>query len=100
MRFSAIVLVAALVTVVPAAAAQQRACAKRGDVVDYLAGKYRESPVAIGLANSGGVIEVLASPSGGGFTIIITMPNGVSCLIAAGENWQNLPATPKRGPGA
>jgi hypothetical protein len=36
------------------------------------------------------VFEVLASPSGS-FTIILTQPNGLSCVMAAGENWENLP---------
>ncbi len=36
------------------------------------------------------MIEVLASPSGG-FTIILTQPNGLSCVMAAGENWETLP---------
>ncbi len=44
----------------------------------------------MGLASNGAVIEVLASPSGS-FTIILTQPNGLSCVMAAGENWENLP---------
>ena len=45
----------------------------------------------MGLANSGGVIEVLSSKTGESWTIIITMPDGNTCLIAAGENWEALP---------
>ncbi len=45
----------------------------------------------MGLANNGGVIEVLSSGSGNTWTIIITMPNGVTCLLAAGEGWESLP---------
>ena len=47
--------------------------------------------MAIGLANNGGVIEVLSSQTGTSWTIIITMPNGTSCMIAAGENWEKVP---------
>ena len=79
-------------TITPAAAQQQQpACTKRTDVVEHLAGKYKEAPVAIGLANNGGVIEVLSSQTGTSWTIIITMPNGTSCMIAAGENWEKVP---------
>ena len=72
-------------------AAQQPACTKRGDVVDHLSKKYSEAPVAMGLANNGGVIEVLSSKAGDSWTIIITMPNGTACMIAAGENWEDIP---------
>ena len=50
-------------------------------------------PVAMGLANNGGVIEILSSPRGATWTIILTMPNGVTCMIAAGENWEFLHVT-------
>ncbi len=36
------------------------------------------------------MFEVLASPSGS-FTIIPSQPNGLSRVMAAGENWENLP---------
>ena len=75
----------------PAAAQQQPACTSRADVISHLGKKYSENPVAIGLANNGGVIEVLSSRAGASWTIIITMPNGTTCMIAAGENWEDVP---------
>ena len=81
-------------------AGQQPACTKRGDVVDHLSKKYSEAPVAMGLANNGGVIEVLSSKTGDSWTIIITMPNGTACMIAAGENWESLPVLSKVDPPA
>jgi hypothetical protein len=63
-------------------------CSIRKDVVKQLADKYQESPVAIGLASNGGLVEVLTTGNGSTWTIIITMPNGMSCLVAAGEDWQ------------
>jgi len=89
---SAAILIVASIT--PAAAQQQQqqpACTKRTDVVEHLTGKYKEAPVAIGLDNNGGVIEVLSGRDGASWTIIITMPNGTSCMIAAGENWGKVP---------
>ena len=73
----------------------QTMCGERRAVVENLDQTYSEAPVSIGLASNGAVIEVLASPSGS-FTIILTQPNGLSCVMAAGENWENLP---KRLPG-
>lgn len=66
-----------------------KACAKRTDAVTHLASKYEEAPVAIGIANNGGVLEVLSSEKGS-WTILVTMPNGVSCMLATGQSWEAL----------
>lgn len=73
----------------------QNICTERSEVLGHLATKYSEAPVAMGLANNGGIIEVLSSGSGTSWTIIITMPNGVSCMLAAGESWESLPVVSK-----
>ena len=84
----------------PASAQQQPVCTKRANVLKHLANKYAEAPVAIGLANNGGVIEVLTSETGDSWTIIITMPNGTACMVAAGEDWENVRTTVAEGPAA
>jgi hypothetical protein len=66
------------------------ACADRGQAINHLSVKYSEAPVAMGLANNGGIVEVLASETGKSWSILITMPNGMTCLIAAGEHWEKL----------
>jgi len=71
----------------PAAMAEP-ACASRTDVVKELANRYKEIPVAVALANNGELLEVLTSGTGGTWTIILTAPNGVSCMVAAGKDWQ------------
>ena len=73
----------------PAAAHKPQApCVQRADMLNGLDGYYTEAPSAMGLSNNGGVVEVLTSPEGKTWTIIVTLPNGTSCLIAAGENWE------------
>lgn len=90
--FGRIAATAALITALSLpAAAQQLACAKRSEVLKHLSAKYTEAPVALGLANNGGVLEVLSSTTGSSWTIIITMPNGPTCMVAAGEHWEKLP---------
>jgi len=76
-------------TIVPSAVA----CDSRTGVIKQLAERYAESPVAIGVTQDSNVIEVLAS-AGGTWTIIITTPNGVACIMGAGEYWELLPAKP------
>ena len=77
-------------TTFPPAAQAQAVCGEHSDVVSKLKKGHSEDPVSIGLASNGAVIEVFASPSGT-FTIVMTMPNGTSCLMMAGESWQDLP---------
>ncbi len=63
-------------------------CGSRTELVGKLKNQYSERPVAGGLATNGGILEVLASPNGNSWTIVLTMPDGTSCLVAAGKNWQ------------
>lgn len=83
----------ATVAVTPAFAGQHGGptCDKRPAVMSQLENKYSEKPVAIGVANNGGVVEVLTTKEGGTWTIVITLPNGMTCLVAAGEDWESFP---------
>ncbi len=75
-------------TLAPAEAAAQTACSPRDNVVGLLAKKYGEAPVAIGVTNKGGLVEVLTTSDGNTWTIIVSMPNGTACMVAAGEGWR------------
>jgi hypothetical protein len=71
-------------------ASAQTVCKPRTDVVGHLAKNYGEAPVAIGVTNKGGLVEVLATGDGNTWTIIVSMPNGTSCMVAAGEGWRSM----------
>lgn len=73
----------------PALAANKQ-CNNRDKVLGMLATKYKEVPVALGVTNNGGLIEVLSAGDGTTWTIIITTPQGMSCLVAAGEGWRKV----------
>lgn len=75
-------------------------CTDRANVLNHLSSRYLEKPVAMGLAHNGGIIEILSSKSGSSWTIIITMPDGMTCMIASGKNWEDLPQTFGTGPNA
>ncbi len=68
----------------------QAMCGERDALVASLEKTFSEAPVSMGLGSNGAMIEVFASPSGS-FTIILTRPNGLTCVMAVGENWENLP---------
>lgn len=86
---------AALMVFSSGAAAQnqpqgQNQCNTRDSVISLLASKYKEAPVAVGVTNTGGLVEVLSTGDGNTWTIIVTTPQGMSCLVAAGEGWRAL----------
>lgn len=88
-----ITLVCALVvggSLLPTAADAQTRCGDRGDVVASLEKGYAERQVSMGLANNGTMIEIYAS-SNGTFSVLLTRPDGVSCLLAAGEHFEQTP---------
>ncbi len=65
-------------------------CETRSAVLDFLSTKYSEAPIAMGMSKDGGVVEILTSGPGSTFTIIVTTPNGLTCMVAAGDSWENL----------
>lgn len=90
-RFTAFILALATVGATgPAAAAGQPVCAPREQLVSYLADSYKEAPASKGLTADGTVMEIFVSPSGT-FTVAITQPRGISCIVAVGENWDITP---------
>ena len=68
----------------------QPQCNERDNVLALLAKKYQETPIAGGVTNTGGLVEVLTDHKGDTWTIIVTTPQGMSCLVAAGEGWRNM----------
>ncbi len=71
-------------------AQQGRNCAPREAVVDRLASGYGESRQSMGLGANNQVVEVFASAETGTWTITVTMPNGLTCLVASGQAFEEL----------
>ncbi|CUI40276.1 hypothetical protein [Cognatishimia activa] len=74
-------------------------CALRDKVVDRLQTKYSESLTAGGLQGSKNVqtmVEVWASEKTGTFTVILTNPQGISCVVATGTDFfkRDVPIVP------
>lgn len=68
----------------------QPQCDLRANVLEILQKKYKEAPVALGVTHNGGLVEVLSTGSGTTWSIIVTTPQGMSCLVAAGEGWKSM----------
>ncbi len=70
---------------------EQGNCGPRGQLLGYLSEKFSEKPVALGLTSDGNVLEVAVSGDGS-WTIVVTLPTGVSCAVAAGEQYSRINA--------
>ena len=86
-RLAPFAILGAIIALGSTPASAQSSCGPREQLVKMLADQYKEDPVGMGLAQLGQVIEVFASANGS-WTMVMTMPDGKACLIAAGDNWE------------
>lgn len=84
--------IAALLFALPAQA--QTVCTMRTDLIKMLNEKYLEQAIGQGLVGERAILEVYVSEKGT-FTVVSSFPNGVACIIGAGNNWQVM--KPERG---
>ncbi len=75
-----------------------RNCGPRDVVVERLANKYSEARQSVGLGANNSMVEVFAADDTGTWTITVTMANGLTCLVASGQNFETLAeALPAKG---
>ena len=90
MKLTSALIIATAALAPLSAQAQGQNCGNRDLVVERLTNKYGESRQSIGMAPKGRVVEVFASQETGTWTITVTMPNGITCLVASGQSFENL----------
>ena len=72
------------------------ACGDREFLLKALGDKYKETPRAIGLSSSGkAVFEVHTSKTGTWTIVMTTTKKGVTCIMAAGHSWEDMPRKAK-----
>ena len=74
--------------------AQQAVCGARDEIVSRLENGYQETASGAGPIVGGGAVIELYTSDAGTWTLVLTQPNGVSCLIAVGKNWETLKPKP------
>ncbi len=94
--FSVLAAATLMISIQVTDASAQSACFERAALMKHLDGKFSEAPVAAGLAANGSVLEVFSSHEGNTWTIVLTQPNGATCVMASGEAWMGIKA-PKAG---
>lgn len=66
-------------------------CAAHKAMVQLLTKKYSETPMGVGTVNQDRFMQLFVSERGS-WTILVTKTNGESCIVAAGKNWEEVPA--------
>ncbi len=67
------------------------ACLPHETAVSKLEQGYGEQRVGLGIGPSGGAVYELYVADTGTWTILVTRPNGLSCIAASGESWMTSP---------
>jgi hypothetical protein len=62
-------------------------CGPRADIVAVLRQRWQEVQVSMGLQPDGRLVETYASAAGG-FTVLLTSPDGTSCMVSSGEGFR------------
>ncbi len=69
----------------------QPVCMPHDDFRVELQRNFSEAPVAIAIANNGSLIELYAKRDKSSWTLVMTRPSGLSCVLVAGEELNELP---------
>lgn len=77
--------------------AEPRPCGPHDAVAKALSSQYGEEAHAMGLAEDDTVMELYASKDTGTWTMTVTLPNGVTCLVATGKNFESISPTKVKG---
>ncbi len=77
--------------------AQRRPCGDGADIVAHLEKDWGEDPEVLALDASGRMVRILVNPETGTWTMLLTAPNGLTCLVSHGSAWE--PNQPPPAPG-
>ncbi len=70
---------------------EQSICSRTTDIMQTLDKKYRETRRGVGIdknTHSGGpIVELFYNETKPSWTILLTFPNGTSCLLRSGTEW-------------
>ena len=85
-RIALTALAIGLTGIAPAAHALA-SCAPRDGMVKELKSLYKEELTARGLQSADALIEIFTSTETGSYTVLLSRPDGVSCIVSSGTHW-------------
>lgn len=66
-------------------------CSDTAKVENILSNKFHEVPVGLGITHNRDMVRLFTSDQQS-FTVVVTHPNGISCVLLEGTNWENQKA--------
>jgi hypothetical protein len=75
-----------LILFMAVAALAQQGCGPADQMMEALRSGYGEVLVGEGYA-AAGIVQTYANAATGSFTVVVILPSGMACLVAAGEDW-------------
>ena len=84
-----LLLALGLMFLAPRLAHAQTACGDHAKMVKALGDKFSETRRVIAVSNNN-FVEIFAAKSGT-WTVLSSSPQGVTCIVASGESWEDLP---------
>lgn len=89
-RFLILVAASIISASVSASATEKLPCGERAEIVEMLEAKYKEVGQARGLVSNTRIVEIFVSPDKN-WTMLVSFPNGSSCIMASGQEWDQSP---------
>lgn len=80
-----LIIVAAIMAFSGAAQAQLL-CGKRDEIAARIGDKFGERRQAVGTMGETALVELFVSPAGT-WTMLLTRPGGLACILALGRDW-------------
>jgi hypothetical protein len=68
-------------------------CAARDRLAKQLQVEFSELPTGVGVTSAGTLIELWKADGGETWTLMVSLPDGTSCIVGSGNNW--MPMTSK-----
>jgi hypothetical protein len=88
-KFAAVLAAVTLFSSVGVASAAMP-CGAHDVVAKSLTTKFKEARRVMGVVNAKAVMEIFMSPQGT-WTVLVTDTTGTACIIATGQDWQEVP---------
>lgn len=63
------------------------ACTERLALATKLKSLYAEKPIGLGVTAAGTLMELWQSREGDTWTLLLTLPDGNSCIVGSGNGW-------------
>lgn len=66
-------------------------CGTRSELVEILKDRFNQKPAGLGLSYEGREAFEIYTSEDGDWTVMMTKPNGQTCIMAGGHSWKNYP---------